>query len=919
MRNFHYEPVNKIFDKMFGKGARQIQADPTLDLTKCNCCDCDAPITCRGCMLGATHGPDSACCPSPSESLIFEHERRGYVSSSEACGQPTPGSPGQPSFIPYQCCTTTKFSAPNVKYSYHYVGKFFKLNYVPTGNSQRGAPGGWPANDLPRLCSYCDPKNHNESGYCDCMDGLGQASIELEGANFTHCSIAAGGCIAPFQNCLCMGEGFKRQTDRGIQRLSHYRRKVMEREPYWRWLLDIMCYDKGNVFRNPYRIYNTQAGGIVDISSNGSLYKHLIGVVHCEHWWEIDRCDENPNVDFAAEGFNVTPNGSCLVPRFWIQSCSGVPLFDFELDDAVNKGLLSQTDIQDFWKAQEEQKTPSQRIMDKLSEGGYIETGDWRKQALDEIKALQGLTFTKSYYSNISIPKCSDFKHLGPVRKKYFDYSSNIPFINESALLNPKKARPNVTHRTENPVLFEPSLQLPNEYLRDPWAETNRPYPTDPGPNAPISKKQEYEAFLKWKDSQWLYMHARPGGWDYVCSGYFGGQPYGSDPTLKIPDLPRRFMTDVITCPDPEEGQDVGPGSSNGPLWRYGGCLGAILGIPQRSIVTDCGSAGGAVSACGPDGLDQGCRSFAYFDVECGPPDPYCGAYPEQMGPGGGCGAIMVDSNCEGMSIVFSRQTAAPCGEDPNGIPYQAKWYTNRVGKAWLYKVNITTGQSSSFCPYICRSLTVPKPIATKFENIYNNARAHINLCKNYYQTPGEPPRCPTSEGIPNGKYCQSGGNCTFYATDGEICTPYHPPFTCTVYCSFSNSGQNPPEPPFNWGYNSNCCSRNPGGTYFMNPNPTNPSHPAFTNPDCKNCGPGGGAGGIYGPGGCPSSLGCCFNCCTTDPPTFTTQQGCYANIDPNTPEYEHIIWVPSVNGFDCSRNSDPGVYPCNPPYPACP
>lgn len=885
MRNFYDQPTSKIFDKMFGKGARQIQADPTLDTTKCKCCQCDK-AECKGCMQGAVMGPDAGCCPSKNESLIFEYSRPESKNNSPCCRSTFGG-------YQYQCCSTTKIEAPNVRYSYHYVGKFFRIDYSATGNYFRnGNITTWPENNLPRLCSYCDPSSNKANGYCDCMDYAPLQSIDdTDGDSPCHIGYGGGGCIAPFQNCLCMGSGVFKNTNRDNQRLSHYRRKQMEREPYYRWLLDIMCYDGGNIIKNPWIGTNEETRSPVINNTNGTLYNHLVGVVHCEHWWELDRCPQNPNVDFAAEGFpNV--NSSCFVPRFWIQACSGVPVFDWEFIDAVEKNHLGEGDLTEVWSAIATRQTPPQDIMNRMSAGGYFDTGDWRQSALNEIKDLQGRTYTKDSYSNLNIPLCSDFKYLGPVRKKFFrenvflegqdGYDDQTP-----GFLNPRKARQNVINRNPAPVLGE-SLQLPSQYLPDPW---NGQYPPPTTPSSSPEEIAEYQDFIAWRESQWLYMHARPGGWDYVCAGYYDGT---SD--IKIPDLRRRYMNDAITCQDPEE---------EGIITRsFGGCLAGILGVPQKSIQSDCSGLGDTnpeVLIDCPDAEVLPCGSFSCFDLEC-VADVKCASYKEQGGGISPCEAVMVESNCEGMVFAYSRESPKQCG-----VNRVFNWPTTRRGKAWLYKVNITTGNYSSFCPHTCRSLSTPKPISTEFESIFKKRQAHKSLCNNFYSDPIETLLpCPYLK-IPDGKYCFNIGECVEYSGDGEICGDYHSD-TCFQYCF--NSGD---LAPYYWGGEPECCGKDPGLILEPDPVPQNPTHPAFSNGACKICGPGGGEGGIYGPDGCPS-LGCCWDCCDATVRS-ATQNECYGSRDPNDPLYAHIIWVPSVNGVDCGNNTSP----CGSSYPACP
>jgi hypothetical protein len=775
MRNFYNQPTSKIFDKMFGKGARQIQADPTLDVSKCKCCQCDK-VECKGCIIGHAITATAGCCPSQDESLIFEYERPGYVGGgmeccpneiTPCCNPPTgcidwdipePGADpgvdcGRPAscldqegnplpncsegrFGLRRCCSTGKVEQPNVRFLYNYVGRYYRFDYAAAGKDVTK----WPGNGRARLCSRCDPTSL-DAGRPDtlgdlanetCMDYVDSAiggSID-DPASSVDSEQPCSTSVVQFSGCQCMGDDGSplKDTDYQGKRLSRYRKRQMEKNPAYRWMLDIMCYDNGNVVANPYYTYEETDSGPQEIPhlENGTLYNHLLGVVHCEYWWEIARCPQNPDhgepgelqVEVYDENGQLTgytpANTSIIAPRFWIYACSGVPFFDFELKEALQKNYISQEEYQEIVLNFVDRRTPRQDLMTKLAQGGYFDIGDWRSAANLELQNLKERTYTSDSYFGCTVSSCSKTDFLGPVRKKFWQDSINVEDLSIPGRLDPTKARPNTVSFTPSSAIEQivnertdptlKSLQLSSDCLKDPW---NGDYPSAPGESATQEEIQEYEDFLAWKDAQWIYMHAKPGGWDYVCGGY--ANPTSPDPTIKIPDLPRRV---------------------NNTGNAVGGCLQGLIGYPQKTSVFE----GGCPDIiCGTIVDDVyvpfpvvGCVEASCLSVSCADTSR-CTSYPEKGGGPTPCEGFAFSANCDGIRFIYYttkfKSQSDGTGED---IGYMT---CDRTVNSYLYKVNRTKGNYDEFCPHQCRTLSVPQTIANEIPVIYSNRASHNEIC----------------------------------------------------------------------------------------------------------------------------------------------------------------------------------------------
>jgi len=737
-----------------------------------------------------------------------------------------------------------------------------------------------------------------------------------------------------FQNCKYAGygdledPGYRGENFSTFQtkRLSRYRKRQMECNPQYRWLLDIMGYDEGNVVAAPYYEYvavqNTpqtdEAQGTAEARFNGgTLYNHLIGVVHCEHWYELANCNRfNPQHDDPGgvlggwiedgNGNRVGANTSNIAPRFWIYACSGVPIFDFEIErartelDEFGNPFLKEEDYQYLVGQLAIQKTPRQDIMQKLARAGLFDIGDWRSDVLNDIQMFAGMSYTAPYYDTVIqgysgdegaccfgphppgpcgptgpnsscvfmsgvscgicggvhflgrrcssdlCVNCSGFKphdqsneyskYLGPVRKRlYVPYSPlensfGIGFngITRPAFLDPRKARPNKwpedldtferkpfsakgkecnLHGVINPndyrVKTLVDLQLPDDLLPMPWGDFTDPNFWAQGRTLPaeppfgLNPTEEWKQFKTWRDKQWLYLHAKPGGWDYVCPGFQFMTDSGQIgvPEPRIPNLPRRFSENcnAIGC-----------------------CLDGVKGWPQRSFQYDGGGCPDITCRyTDSEGIIReaptiGCaEQIQCVGVEC-KDTTWCDNHKEQGGGNAPCRNVTFTGDCNGIRFTYYRHRQVGGDGVGEGTDYTT---CNGSVRSWVYRVNINTGNYDDFCPHTCRELSTPVPIVDSLPIIQSNRLAAGSLCAQYLQDDNRGRMCP-------GLYCLSNS-----------------------VVEISSSGI--PIPPYygnGFGLESHCCGgqQTVFGGIVDGPIPTDSTHPAANRTDCPFF-PGGG------------------------------------------------------------------------------
>lgn len=589
---------------------------------KKECC-CNAE-TCEPCIQGATITDQAGCCHSPSESLVLEIPRPGLVSYSSNC---CPLSPPEGVYdCALFCCKTTEYSAPTFRSLYTYRDEYFLVNtaaiteYTPFGIQ----------------CSACD-----ESATADDCCGVG---------------------LPPYANCACDPNGNNGHN------LSPWQRSWMEDNASHWWLLDILCHAGGDNVLCPAWQPDPLCE-FVELEGTETLYKHLLAVVHRENWWTFDTCPDNPSPPLTIPNTPDELSPQCVVPEHFIYACSGVPLFDFDLDDAVDTDVITAGERCELVQALATGNNPPQGVLKKLYTAGYLKAKDWREEARQELIELKALFPTA--YAGCTIPECEDMPYLGPVRKRYLQYCDGV-----WKGLFPSDAR-------------VPELQLDSACLADPWSGV---YP-EPGDD-------DYDDFLFWKDRQWVYFHARPGGWDWVC--------WDVGPETDFPNVARR---DSDAC--------------------GGDCL-DVSGYPRDFVTQNCPPGEGANETC-EDCTNIVVRSCGQAsicpEVGCADQD-YCAAFPENGGGNSTCLPVMIGASCDGLHFVYGRVEFDDSGplSDCAGVGWRYVPKCTILNQAYLYGIGRNCGSWDGVCPHECQRVN-KIAISNVLPNVEDSLIAYRSIC----------------------------------------------------------------------------------------------------------------------------------------------------------------------------------------------
>ncbi len=284
-------------------------------MTARQCC-CSVLCDTRDCIDGDTI--DTGCCTSCNPLLLWC--QRPFYSQSQSYTFFTPGGMGGPT-----CQTNYTLTQPAmepVQAIYKFYGSFYRCRY-PT-------PGSGLESLLPPLVRCLDPQCDPRQ---DCCAG------------------------PPYFGCEC-----------GHSWLSDYRKDTYLTDPEAKWGVETACF-KGNAPLS---------------ATIGSLYDTFLCVVHREKWWRIPSQEPIaggpcapidriyvPGCTQGQGGVNCGGNiwqTSELVPEWWIFACSGVPLFSWEVTDAVTRNVISAAEATQLLADIANRLQPSQAVLGKLPE-----------------------------------------------------------------------------------------------------------------------------------------------------------------------------------------------------------------------------------------------------------------------------------------------------------------------------------------------------------------------------------------------------------------------------------------------------------------------------------------------------------------------------------------------------------------------
>lgn len=321
-------------------------------------------------------------------------------------------------------------------------------------------------------------------------------AIENDRPPRSECGSACTDCcpppaFPPYDGCVCDPAAY----------LSPYQKGVMEVTPQYMWLADSICHLGSSCFPAIHLPNCSEIPGAT------SLFGQLIGVVHYEHHWKLSECSGavTPTLYVPNTETEETISFQCIGPKRWVYACSGVPLYEFDLLDAVAAGHITE---EMFCQVMDVKgtSTPDQSILSILWNEGYIRAKDWRPEIVAGLAALKA-AFPVAYAS-CTVPECDDLGIVGPVRKMYWP------------CLDPD----DVATHTDG---LQPDLGACGSV--DPFGGV---YPES-------AEDSNWELYRLWLwTTKAVYFHARPGGWSWICA-----DPGVAD--IYLPDVPHRYS---VSC-----------------------------------------------------------------------------------------------------------------------------------------------------------------------------------------------------------------------------------------------------------------------------------------------------------------------------------------------------------------------------------
>lgn len=468
------------------------------------------------------------------------------------------------------------------------------------------------------------------------------------------CDVVNTTCCGPifFTGCVCDPDAV----------LSPHQKSVMDGNPYWNWLIDSMCYDNGCGGDDfPDAAF---AGALcTPVAGKNTLFNHLVCVVHREIWWRISECDGSKWPDpLVSPSGDIAGDWDCTVPKYWIYGCSGAPLYYFDLLDAEARGIITSLEVCDIMTLAGTGNTPDQALLRRLYDAGYIAVRDWRGEIVTELQDLKD-RFPDDY-AVCTVPACDDLAVVGPVRKRY-------------------KSGMHASCVTSTASALQPSLGACEV---DPWSGTYPDYDSD-------------EDYAFWRDRQWVYFHARPGYWTWVCADV-------GTPEEDFPDVAREYSPGCADglCIDAS-------GRPQDCTCTNEGCVGTN---PTTGLTTCC-------DTCSGDCLDEepieGELACTYATLGCA-----------TQADGSLCINLAAAANCDGVHFVYTAiqfVQATPTGP----CPYDYKPRCVHTNHAYLFRLNAKSGGYDDSCPYKCRPITPPDSVRNNLPDVSEAYLGHNEIC----------------------------------------------------------------------------------------------------------------------------------------------------------------------------------------------
>ena len=324
-----------------------------------------------------------------------------------------------------------------------------------------------------------------------------------------------------------------------------------------KWFIEMSCHKGGFAL-----------GGVPPIND---LYGEFLCLVFRERWWKI--AQDCPPIDHiyvpgcnqvggAGDCGGIPFNTSQLVPKWWIFACSGIPIYRFEITDAVRHGVITSGEAATFLSDCALHKTPPQGTLTKLAAAGIISAGDWRDEQRQAYIDLDALHPSAGY--GACIQNVAAMHTLGPFRKRCTNPSVSLA---ATALLKKGDVIPEIS-----------ALQ----------ADCFIAYP---------GGASDQSAYDHWAARQWVYFRGIQGGWVWAN---WAPEASGECIGLGLSE---------------EEALLRGCGRNDS------GCIGALRGEPRgpTTCVTCNNQTQPNTHPC--DGCTSGCDECGGFPVQACAPD----------------------------------------------------------------------------------------------------------------------------------------------------------------------------------------------------------------------------------------------------------------------------------------------------------
>lgn len=394
-------------------------------------CCCGNFVCQKDCIWGTDS--DQGCCHN-TETLLLWNERKAW---SETQHYTTGGCE--------VCRTMSQNDMASVQSIYKYFDCFYRVEYAALADP----------------VSLVDPMPSCEGAAC-----LGPACGNPDCTSYGYGQSCCSDSF-PDSGCLCHA-----WWGTPIGGLSQWRYDELVANPNTRWFGEMTCHKGG-----------TALGGT---DSLPKIYDSFLFVVYFERWWRI-ASEECGRTAIYVPGCTQGKGGSdCsgvafqeddLVPKYFIYACSGIPIYQWELDEALALEYIDSDDYDAIVNAMAAKQNPPQTALKKMARGGYFTGKDWREEQRQAFIDLD-TAYPKAGYDAF-IQDCVDMPRLGAFRKR---------------CTNP-------TATSGNDILLHKDDVVPHLTTKQAAGMIEYPGTGD---------------YDYWRERQWVYFSGKPAGWTWA-------------------------------------------------------------------------------------------------------------------------------------------------------------------------------------------------------------------------------------------------------------------------------------------------------------------------------------------------------------------------------------------------------------------